>query len=44
MADQFRDQVNAARRQGVSDVDIVDYLKGTDPRISESKAPIYFRA
>lgn len=36
MADQFRDQVNSARRQGVSDVDIVEYLKGSDPRISEA--------
>lgn len=36
MAEQFRDQINAARRQGISDADIIDYLKGTDPRISEA--------
>ena len=36
MADQFRDQVNAARRQGYSDDDIVGYLKGKDPRVTQA--------
>ena len=36
MADQFRDQVNSARRQGINDVDIVEYLKSSDPRINQA--------
>lgn len=36
MADQFRDQINAARRQGYSDDEIVDYLKGKDPRVTKA--------
>ena len=36
MADQFRDQVNAARRQGYSDDEIVDYLKAKDPRVTKA--------
>lgn len=33
MADQFRDQINAARRAGYSDDEIVGYLKDKDPRV-----------
>ena len=33
MADQFRDQINTARRAGYTDDDIVNYLKDKDPRV-----------
>lgn len=36
MADQFRDQINAARRAGYSDDEIVDYLKDKDPRVTQA--------
>mgnify|MGYP000458701698 CR=1 FL=1 len=36
MADQFRDQINTARRAGYSDDELIGYLKDTDPRISEA--------
>lgn len=36
MADQFRDQINAARRAGYKDDELVGYLKDKDPRISEA--------
>jgi len=36
MADNFRDQINSARRQGYSDDDIVGYLKGKDPRVTKA--------
>jgi hypothetical protein len=36
MADQFRDQINAARREGYSDDELVGYLKGKDPRVTEA--------
>ena len=36
MADQFRDQINAARRAGYSDDEIVDYLKDKDPRVTKA--------
>lgn len=36
MADQFRDQINAARRAGYKDDELVGYLKDKDPRIGEA--------
>lgn len=36
MADQFRDQINTARRAGYSDEQLVDYLKEKDPRVTEA--------
>lgn len=36
MADQFRDQINTARRQGYTDDEIVNYLKDKDPRVSQA--------
>lgn len=36
MADQFRDQINAARRAGYSDDEIVNYLKDKDPRVTQA--------
>lgn len=36
MADNFRDQINTARRQGYTDDQIVDYLKGKDPRVTQA--------
>ena len=36
MADNLRDQINAARRGGYSDAEIVDYLKGSDARVAEA--------
>ena len=36
MADQFRDQVNAARRAGYNDDEIFSYLKDKDPRVSKA--------
>ena len=33
MADEFRDQINTARRAGYTDDDIVNYLKDKDPRV-----------
>ena len=34
MADQFRDQINTARRAGYTDDELIGYLKDKDPRIS----------
>jgi hypothetical protein len=36
MADDFRNQINTARRQGYSDDEIVGYLKGKDPRVTQA--------
>lgn len=36
MADEFRDQINAARRAGYTDDEIVGYLKDKDPRVSKA--------
>lgn len=36
MADQFRDQINTARRAGYSDDELVGYLKDKDPRITQA--------
>jgi hypothetical protein len=36
MADQFRDQINTARRAGYSDDELVGYLKAKDPRVTEA--------
>lgn len=36
MADQFRDQINAARRAGYSDDEIVGYLKDKDFRVTQA--------
>lgn len=36
MKDQFRDQINTARRQGYSDDEIVQYLKDKDPRVTQA--------
>lgn len=36
MADQFRDQINTARRAGYSDEELVGYLKEKDPRVTEA--------
>lgn len=36
MADNFRDQINTARRQGYSDDEIVGYLKGKDSRVTQA--------
>ena len=36
MADQFRDQINKARREGYSDDEIIDYLKNKDSRVSKA--------
>jgi hypothetical protein len=34
MADQFRDQINTARRAGFGDDELIGYLKDKDPRVS----------
>jgi hypothetical protein len=36
MADQFRDQINTARRAGYTDDQVIGYLKGKDPRITQA--------
>lgn len=36
MADQFRDQINTARRAGYKDDELVGYLKDKDPRVGEA--------
>ena len=36
MADNFRDQINTARRQGYSDDQIVKYLKDKDSRVAQA--------
>lgn len=36
MADQFRDQINTARRAGYSDDELVGYLKDKDPRVTQA--------
>jgi hypothetical protein len=34
MADQFRDQINTARRAGYTDDELIGYLKDKDPRVN----------
>ena len=41
MADQFRDQINTARRAGYSDEELVGYLKEKDPRVTEALSAGY---
>lgn len=41
MADQFRDQINTARRAGYSDDELVGYLKAKDPRVTEALSQGY---
>jgi hypothetical protein len=36
MADQFRDQINTARRAGYSDDELVGFLKDKDPRVTKA--------
>lgn len=36
MADQFRDQINTARRAGYTDDELIGYLKDKDPRITQA--------
>jgi hypothetical protein len=36
MADQFRDQINTARRAGYGDDELIGYLKDKDPRVNEA--------
>lgn len=36
MADQFRDQINTARRAGYTDDEIVGFLKDKDPRVTQA--------
>jgi hypothetical protein len=36
MADQFRDQINTARRAGYSDDELVGFLKDKDPRVTQA--------
>ena len=36
MADQFRDQINTARRAGYSDEELVSYLKEKDSRVTQA--------
>jgi len=36
MADQFRDQINTARRAGYTDDQLIGYLKDKDPRITQA--------
>ena len=36
MADQFRDQINTARRAGYTDDEIIGYLKDKDPRVTHA--------
>lgn len=36
MADQFRDQINTARRAGYSDDDLIGFLKDKDPRVTQA--------
>lgn len=36
MADNFRDRINTARREGYSDDEIVGYLKDKDPRVAQA--------
>jgi hypothetical protein len=36
MADQFRDQINTARRAGYSDDELVRYLREKDPRVTQA--------
>lgn len=41
MADQFRDQINAARRAGYTDDEIASYLKDKEPRVGKALAAGY---
>jgi len=36
MADQFRDQINTARRAGYSDDELIGFLKDKDPRVTQA--------
>jgi hypothetical protein len=36
MANQFRDQINTARRAGYSDDDLIGFLKDKDPRVAQA--------
>jgi hypothetical protein len=36
MADQFRDQINTARRAGYSDDELIGFLKDKDPRVAQA--------
>ena len=36
MSEQFRSQINTARRAGYSDLQIADFLKNTDPRVNDA--------
>jgi hypothetical protein len=36
MADQFRDQINTARRAGYTDDELIGYLKDKDPRVTQA--------
>lgn len=36
MADQFRDQINTARRAGYTDDELVGFLKDKDPRVTQA--------
>lgn len=36
MADNYRDQINTARRAGYSDAEIIDHIKDKDPKISSA--------
>lgn len=36
MADNFRDQINTARRAGYSDDELIGYLKDKDPRVTQA--------
>jgi hypothetical protein len=41
MSEQFREQINTARRRGHSDDEIVDFLKQNDKRVSEALSSGY---
>lgn len=41
MADNFRDQINTARRAGYSDDEVISYLKDKNPKIAEALAGGY---
>ena len=36
MAENFRDQINTARRAGYSDDELIGYLKDKDPRVTQA--------
>jgi len=41
MADQFRDQINTARRAGYSDDELIGFLKDKDPRVTQALSAGY---